>query len=80
MSEAAAQGSVAAGRDKQACLSDENRAKEQVTPNWSQYRDADKQTCVGLITKGGPASYVELLTCLEVMRDSRIDQARIAAP
>ena len=78
--EAAAQGSVAAGRDKQACLSDENRAKEQVTENWSQYRDADKQTCVELITKGGPASYVELLTCLEVMRDSRIDQARIAAP
>ena len=75
--EAAAQG---AGRDKQTCLSDENRAEKQVTENWSQYRDADKQTCVGLITKGGPASYVELLTCLEVMRDSRIDQARIAAP
>ena len=40
--EAAAQG---AGRDKQTCLSDENQAKEQVTENWSQYRDADKQLC-----------------------------------
>jgi hypothetical protein len=69
--EAAAQGSVGAGRDKQACLDDENRAKEQVTPNWSQYRDADKQQCVELIREGGPASYVELLTCLEVMRDAR---------
>jgi hypothetical protein len=70
--EAAAQGSVAAGRDQQACLSDENRAKDQVTENWSQYRAADKQLCVELIRKGGPASYVELLTCLDDMRDSRL--------
>jgi hypothetical protein len=40
--EAAAQ----AGRDKQVCLiDDEDRAKDQVTENWSQYRDADKQLC-----------------------------------
>jgi hypothetical protein len=68
--EAAAQGSVVQGRDKQACLDDENRAKEQAIQNWSQYRDADKQQCVELIREGGPPSYVELLTCLEAMRDA----------
>jgi hypothetical protein len=68
---AAAAASVVAGRDVEACLGDENQAKEQLTKNWSQYRDADKQQCVELSQKGGPPSYVELLTCLEVMRDAR---------
>jgi hypothetical protein len=63
--EAAAQGSVVQGRDKQACLDDENRAKEQVTQNWSQYRDADKQQCVELIRKGGPASTSNCLRALK---------------
>ena len=69
--EAAARGAVAAGRDKEACLGDERQAQEQATKNWSQYRSADKEECVGMINKGGPASYVELLSCLEVMRDSK---------
>jgi hypothetical protein len=69
--EAAARGAVAAGRDKEACLGDERQAQEQATKNWSQYRSADKEECVGMINKGGPASYVELLSCLEVMRDAK---------
>ena len=69
--EAAARGAVAAGRDKEACLGDERQAQEQATKNWSQYRSADKEECVGMINKGGPASYVELLSCLEIMRDAR---------
>jgi len=69
--EAAAQGAVVAGRNKQACLDDERAAQEQVVKNWSQYRSADKQQCVELVNKGGPPSYVELLSCLEVMRDAR---------
>src|SRR5580704_12298028 len=72
--EAAARGAVAAGRDKEACLGDERQAQEQATKNWSQYRSADKEECVGMINKGGPASYVELLSCLEVMRDARSAQ------
>jgi hypothetical protein len=69
--EAAARGAVAAGRDKEACLGDERQAQEQATKNWSQYRSADKEECVGMINKGGPASYVELLSCLEIMRDAK---------
>ena len=69
------------GRDKQSCLDDENRAKEQAIQNWSQYRDVDKQHCVELIGEGGPPSYVELLTCLEVMRDaSTMSSEELGAP
>jgi hypothetical protein len=32
---------------------------------------ADKTDCVTLENSGGPASYVELLSCLEIMRDAR---------
>jgi hypothetical protein len=38
--------------------------------NWSQYPADDKAQCVGMVLKGGPASYVELLSCLEVMKDA----------
>ena len=78
---AAAAASVVAGRDVQACLGDENQAKEQMTKNWSQYRDADKQQCIELVGKGGPSSYVELLTCLEVLKDARaISSADLGGP
>ena len=39
--------------------------------NWTQYSATDKSQCVGMATTGGPASYVELVSCLEVMRDAR---------
>jgi hypothetical protein len=36
---------------------------------------ADKTTCIGMETAGGPASYVELLSCLEVLRDAKSIEA-----
>jgi hypothetical protein len=69
--EAAAQGAVVQGRNKEACLVDERGAQEELAKNWSQYRPADKQQCVSLVNEGGPASYVELLSCIQVMRDAR---------
>jgi hypothetical protein len=68
---AAAAGSVVEGRNEEACLVDERGAQEELAKNWSQYLPMDKQQCVGLINKGGPASYVELLSCLQVLRDAR---------
>jgi hypothetical protein len=62
--EAAGRGSVVLGRDKKACLGDETTAQ-------SKYSATDKTQCVGMATTGGPASYVELLSCLEIMRDAR---------
>jgi hypothetical protein len=69
--EAAGRGSIVLGRNKEACLADESTAQDTLKQNWSQYSAADKNQCVGMEKTGGPASYVELLSCLEIMRDSR---------
>jgi hypothetical protein len=39
--------------------------------NWSKYSGTDKQQCLGMEKTGGPSSYVELLSCLEIRRDAR---------
>ena len=69
--EAAGRGAVMLGRNKEACLADETTAQDTLKQNWSKYSATDKTQCVGMATNGGPASYVELLSCLEIMRDAR---------
>jgi hypothetical protein len=69
--EAAGRGAVMLGRNKEACLADETAAQDTLKQNWSKYSAADKTQCVGMAQTGGPASYVELLSCLEIMRDAR---------
>ena len=69
--DAAAKGAISAGRDKEACMGDELAAQEMLAKNWAQYSRAHKTQCVGMTKNGGPASYVELLSCLEIMRDAR---------
>jgi hypothetical protein len=78
----AAQGAVVIGRDKQACLSDEDAAHDTLKKNWNQYAAADRTQCVGLVRSGGPASYVELLSCLEIMQGSKAIRAsdQLAGP
>jgi hypothetical protein len=69
--EAAGRGAVMLGRNKEACLADETTAQDTLKQNWSKYSAVDKTQCVGMATNGGPPSYVELLSCLEIMRDAR---------
>ena len=79
--EAAAAGAVIAGRDTKACLDDERGAQDQVTQNWSKYSPTDKAQCVGMVNTGGSPSYVELLSCLDIMKDSReIHKDELADP
>jgi hypothetical protein len=66
-----AAGSVILGRNKESCLVDETTAQDTLKQNWSKYPTTDKADCVTLEHSGGPASYVELLSCLETMRDAR---------
>ena len=73
--EAAARGAISAGRDKDACLSDERTAESALAQDWAKYDAADKTQCVGNVKTGGPASYVELLSCLEIMRDAKTIRA-----
>jgi hypothetical protein len=65
---AASQFAISAGRDKESCLDDEHSAEKTLGQNWAKYRANDKSLCVGTVKTGGPASYVELLSCLEVMQ------------
>lgn len=53
----------------QGCLQDENRAKDLLNKNWSQYKMKDRQDCVAQGEKVAP-SYVEVLTCLEMSDDT----------
>src|SRR3984893_5655429 len=64
--DAAARGAIRLGR----CLGDERDAQDQLTNNWSQYSRAHKTQCVGMATRGGPSSYVELISCLDIMKDA----------
>jgi hypothetical protein len=55
--------------DFDCCSRDEVGALRQLQQEWTQFAGAYKKTCVGETTIGGFASYVELLTCLEIARD-----------
>jgi hypothetical protein len=68
---AAVRFAIVAGRDKEACLDDEHTAESTLAQNWSKYNATDKTQCIGNVKTGGPASYVELLSCLEIMRDAK---------
>src|SRR6516162_2106388 len=69
--EAAGRGAVVLGRNKEACLADETTAQDTLKQNWSKYAASDKNECVGMVKTGGPPSYVELLSCVEILRDAR---------
>jgi hypothetical protein len=68
---AAAQFALLAGRDKDACVNDERAAETTLAENWSKYSADDKSQCVGTVRTGGPSSYVELLSCIEVLQDAK---------
>jgi hypothetical protein len=69
--EAAAREALVVGRNKESCMADERTAQNEIAKNWPQYAARDRAQCVGMVSKGGPPSYVELLSCFEVMRDAR---------
>ena len=59
------------GGDAARCSRDEAAARRQLHEAWSQYVTGDRRTCTAETTIGGFASYVELLTCLEMERDAK---------
>jgi hypothetical protein len=68
-------GGVVLGRNKEACLADETDAQNTLKENWSKYPATDKTICSGMTSTGGPASYVELASCLEILRDAKSIEA-----
>jgi hypothetical protein len=75
---AAARFALLAGRDKDDCVNDERTAESTLAQNWSTYSADDKSQCVGTVKTGGPSSYVELLSCIEVLQEAK--QIREADP
>jgi len=54
------------------CQEAENEAREQLLKQWSQFSPADRDMCVGVSSAGSvDPVYTELMTCLEMARDSR---------
>ncbi len=49
-----------------ACRTDEEKARNDLTAKWSQYPAAKRNTCVEGAKLGGPPSYVQVITCLEM--------------
>jgi hypothetical protein len=52
------------------CQNDENTAQQQLAKEWSQFTTSDRAMCTDLV-EGYDPSYVELLSCLEMMRDAK---------
>jgi hypothetical protein len=55
-------------------LEDERTAKDALAKDWSNFSPLARIQCVGMNRTGGPPSYVELLVCLEIMRDAGKNQ------
>jgi hypothetical protein len=61
---------IAFKRTKEMCMDAERATLALLTKNWSLYSSANKTVCVGMTSHGGPQSYIELITCLDSMRDA----------
>ena len=57
-------------RTTEVCMRGENDAKATLTDKWGQFSAVQHGRCTTLVTMGGPPSYVELLTCLEMAQQA----------
>ena len=70
------QGAFAAytGADKaryEHCLKEEKDAGAQISSTWAQWPPRDRTHCAQLAALGGTPSYVEMLTCLQIARETK---------
>ena len=54
------------GETLASCKADEERARDELASQWSDFTPADRNTCIAETKIDGTPSYVELLTCLEL--------------
>lgn len=67
---AAVAGAAVKGRDENACKRAEQDARGKLQQQWGEFNADQRAHCVRLSTLGGSPSYVELLTCLELAKQS----------
>jgi hypothetical protein len=59
------------GRTKESCMNGEREAQKTLNDKWKDFTARQQSRCTGLVHMGGPPSYVELLTCLEMAEQAR---------
>jgi hypothetical protein len=59
------------GRSRDACMNDEKAAHKTLNDKWKSFTVTQQRRCTDLVHMGGPPSYVELLTCLEMAEQAR---------
>jgi hypothetical protein len=59
------------GRSREACMNEENTARATLNDKWKDFTAAQQARCGSLVRMGGPPSYVELLTCLEMAEQAQ---------
>jgi hypothetical protein len=59
------------GRSVDSCVAGEEEAHKDLDKQWAELPTGERTQCIWTVAVGGPPSYVELLVCLEMMRDSR---------
>ena len=58
-------------RDFKTCIKGEMAVRNRLVKQWSAFRASDKANCIGESNAGGLPSYSDLLTCLQMARDTR---------
>src|SRR4051794_20738599 len=59
------------GRTVDSCLAGEMSARKELEKDWAKFPAGERTQCIQTAARGGAPSYVEILVCLEMMRDSR---------
>ena len=62
------------------CSQDEAAALSELKTEWAKFGRVDQKTCMASTTIGGFASYVDLLTCLEMAREAASENSNSQDP
>ena len=65
-------------RDSNTCIQSEKAARDQLKKSWGEFSAKDRVGCVATAKIGGSPSYIEVITCLEIIRD--LDKMRATSP
>lgn len=68
---AGAASGIATQPDIDGCVRKELEARDTLAREWGGFAAADRTRCVEKTRMGGPPSYIEVQTCLEIARDVR---------
>src|SRR5262249_148086 len=69
--EGAQPGAGAGGGGEDVCRKSELSARDILVQHWKEYPSADRNRCVDVTTMARIPSYVQVLTCLGMARESR---------